>query len=283
MKQFWKQYCVPDRFTQLIAGLTVFLLIFHQFEPKVYELVLMILVPVLFWNRAWLTSPWLWMIFGGFAIYSVFADYIGTDNHKWLYMYWIWALVIAFFHKKPKDQQNIIALNARFFLVASMGFSVFWKAIAQHGEFHNGAFMEYTFLSDDRFANLLSWIGIPSALYENWYDLTLEFRFENGFQQVFDVPTKVSLLATLTTWWVFLSEGAVALFFAFRTKTMDIVAHITLIIFILTTYLIAPVMGFGTMLSILGLSLALARFPKSPLPYAYLFCLVAIAFYDYFF
>ena len=285
MKAFLKRHGAPGNFSQLIAGLTVFLLIFHSFEPDVYELVLMVLVPVMLWNTAWLTNPWIWMIFGGFGAYAVFSDYIGTDNHKWLYMYWIFALSIAFFHSKLSDQQKIIALNARFFIVAAMGFSVFWKFMAQNWEFVNGAFMEYTFLSDDRFGTLLGWIGIAPEVYEPWYDMTLDFEFRNGFQESFAVPRKVSLLATLTTWWILFSEAAVALFFALGAyyKKVDILAHLFLMIFIVSTYLIAPVMGFGTMLCVLGLALSLARFPRTLLPYGYLLCLMVLAFYDYFF
>ncbi len=289
MKRFLTAYFTSEALPRFAAGLTLFLLVFHSFEPRVSDLALMIVVPLVFWNKRWLVNPWMWLFLGVLGIYSVFSAYIDTDNHKWLNMYWIWVLVIVLFQKNLKDQKLILHFNARFFLVASMGFSVFWKIKSQ--DFLSSSFMEYTFLSDDRFESLLSWIGIEEQVYREWYKLTGTFSFENGFQQEFYVPRKVAILSILTTWAVLVGEGLIALFYAIRRGWADICGHITLIGFIIFTYLIAPVIGFGTILTILGLVVLLSwDYKKSSfsslrklLLYGYFMCFVALAIYDYLF
>ncbi len=265
--------------TELIPALTLFLLIFHPFQTDVYDLLLMLFVPLLCWRPQWLLRSALWIALGGFGTYAVLSDYAGSDNHKWLYMYWTWVLASALRPQRREAQETIMALNARFFLVASMGLAVFWKVVSK--DFVSGAFMEYTFLSDDRFEPLLTWIGIPTSMTQQWYEHVDTFHFATGFHQVFDVPPVVSLLATLTTWWILLSEGAIAVLFALRRQWSDQWGHIALIGFVLTTYLIAPVIGFGTILCILGLTLARIRFPNSVLGYGYLLGLIILAIYDF--
>lgn len=269
----------PPPTTDLVAALTLFLLIFHPFQVDVYDLVLMLVIPVLCWRPRWLSHPGLWAILGGFGTYAVLSDYAGSDNHKWLYMYWTWVLASAFVQERREAQEETIVLNARFFLVASMGLAVFWKLVSR--DFVSGAFMEYTFLSDGRFEPLMQWIGVPESMTEQWYEQVDDFQFTPGFQQVFDVPWTVAWLATSTTWWILLSEGAIAVLFALRRRWTDQIGHIALMGFVLTTYLIAPVIGFGTILCILGLALARIRFPSSALGYGYLFCLIVLAIYDF--
>ena len=266
----------------LIPGLTLFLLAFHSFRPDIYELVLMIVIPFICFQGRGMKSPYFWAILGGFSVYAVLSDYVGTDNHKWLYMYWILAIMVGFFLQSKSSREDIWSLNARFFLVFSMGLSVFWKIVSP--DFMDGAFMEYTFLTDDRFEPLMGWIGIDFDLVGSWYEQDANFQFMSGFQSYFEVPKKVSLLAVITTWWVILSEGAIALFFAINKRISDIFGHLALIFFIFTTYLIAPVIGFGSILVILGLCVLRTRFKKDWfITLCYFLALVALAVYDYLF
>ena len=55
-------------------------------------------------------------------------------------------------------------------------------------------------------------------------------------------------------------------------------AHIFLLFFIFTTYLPAPVFGFGWILGIMGFALAKDRFPK--IATAYVVCFFAILLYQ---
>ena len=65
-------------------------------------------------------------------------------------------------------------------------------------------------------------------------------------------------------------------------RTQDVVgrpiAHILLLFFIFTTYIPAPVFGFGWILAIMGLALAKDNFPK--IAAAYLVSFFAILFYQ---
>ena len=56
----------------------------------------------------------------------------------------------------------------------------------------------------------------------------------------------------LTTWWVVLIGAAIAVALLFYRQALDYVAHLLLLVFIATTYLVAPVTGFAVTLIILG-------------------------------
>jgi hypothetical protein len=58
----------------------------------------------------------------------------------------------------------------------------------------------------------------------------------------------------------------------------DKFAHILLLFFILTTYLPAPVFGFGWILGIMGFALAKEKFPR--IAAVYMICFVVILLYQ---
>ena len=82
-------------------------------------------------------------------------------------------------------------------------------------------------------------------------------------------------LITLYDLYVQVAIGALLLF---RRATTDLIAHLLLLFFIFTTYIPAPVLGFGFILSILGF--ALVKEQSQYLSAAYLFSMVAVIFYQ---
>jgi hypothetical protein len=64
----------------------------------------------------------------------------------------------------------------------------------------------------------------------------------------------------------------------FNRRFSDLLAHTALLFFIFTTYLPAPVFGFGWTLAIMGVTLTKDRFPRWAL--AYLAACVAVVLYQ---
>jgi len=67
-------------------------------------------------------------------------------------------------------------------------------------------------------------------------------------------------VARLITWYDFYVQLAIGILFLFGKRITDYLAHVCLLFFIFTTYLPAPVFGFGWTLSIMGLCITKDRF-----------------------
>jgi hypothetical protein len=95
---------------------------------------------------------------------------------------------------------------------------------------------------------------------------------------IFPSNDRVNLIARLITWYDIYVQFAIGLFFLPNRRITDILGHAFLLFFIFTTYLPAPVFGFGWTLAILGFILARSRFKH--LPVLYLAAFVAILLYQ---
>lgn len=88
----------------------------------------------------------------------------------------------------------------------------------------------------------------------------------------------VHLVATLITLYDLFVQLAIGALLLFRRRSTDIAAHLLLLFFILTTYIPAPVLGFGITLSVMGFALAKQQFPR--ISAAYLMSIVAVLAYQ---
>jgi hypothetical protein len=85
-------------------------------------------------------------------------------------------------------------------------------------------------------------------------------------------------IALVMTWWDFSIQFAIGLLLLWRRTFTDQLGHVLLLLFIFTTYLPAPVFGFGWILSIMGLTLAKDQFPR--ISAVYMISFVAILLYQ---
>jgi hypothetical protein len=88
----------------------------------------------------------------------------------------------------------------------------------------------------------------------------------------------VRLVANLITLYDFYVQIAIGALFLFRRVSTDLVAHLLLLFFIFTTYIPAPVLGFGVTLSIFGFALVKER--SQFLSAAYLLSMIAVLVYQ---
>ena len=86
------------------------------------------------------------------------------------------------------------------------------------------------------------------------------------------------MLALVITWYDLLVQIMIGILLIPSRRVTDILAHVALLFFILTTYLPAPVFGFGWTIAILGFTLARASFPL--LAMGYLAACVAVLAYQ---
>jgi hypothetical protein len=147
----------------------------------------------------------------------------------------------------------------------------------------SGEMFEIKLLLDTRFAAFAQLIGIdPDTLAK----VRLEIASLRSPLSVFPDNARIlssnDLIRTAAqwiTWYDLLIQIAIGAFFLFRSAVLDRLGHLCLLFFIYTTYLPAPVFGFGWLLSILGFILA-RKTEKPWIVNLYLASFVAIMLYQ---
>jgi len=238
----------------IIPLLTLFILLFHGYSTWYAYLFTMFLAVVALPYRELLRDPRYWLVFACLSIYSILVYWQQIDNHKFLLSY-VTIMLVCAFSASPKNQLKIIAGNARMLIILLMGMSVFWKLYSSD-PYLDGSFFEYTFLYDARFDAFLVSFGLDIQQITNNQHVISSLKQAYLEQDIHAVqvysPPLLKTIAWFTGWWVVIIELVIVVFFVFRTSFMDKLGHWALLLFIVTTYLPAPVYGFGWTLSLLG-------------------------------
>jgi len=201
-----------------------------------------------------------WLMLGSILVYTAFENWAVSDNHKWLMGYWCLALTCAV--AGDTARREILGFNARCLMVAVMGIATLYKLTTD--SYTSGAFFEFTLLTDHRFADFASWATDLSKtqLQENQQKHLVLITGNEWDLEPHKLHTSVSLrwLALFMTWWTICIEGGIAIAFMLPEKAkLSQFKHILLLVFAATTYLVAPVPGFGCLLMLFGMSQCLDK------------------------
>src|SRR5262245_45435593 len=206
--------------------------------------------------RRWLAAPAFWYVVATLLGTTVYLNWESSDNHKYLFVYWCLALCSAF--SLPVEQQAAaLATSSRWLIGLCMLLAAAWKLAMS--DYRDASFFQFSLLADERLAHFTSLLaGIPQrTLAEN---RLLEGLLRDGHlvgstvQSVALAGTSaVAFVSWLMTIWTVLIEGLLAVVFLVPDRRgVATVRNTLLLTFATTTYLIAPVRGFGWMLMMLG-------------------------------
>lgn len=202
-------------------------------------------------------STALWSVLTAVFASKVAADWYTQDNHHFLFLYLCVAAVLAL---RDADPTEAFRASARGLLIGCFTSALVWKGVLS-SDFRSGAYLEYTFLTDARFFDIVVWLtDMPrSLLEENARFADLMTHPLTTVEQIrLHTHPQVARLATWMTLWTLLVEGAIAtLLLAPATEGRQRLALWVLLLFSLTTYAAIPNVGvsFGWTLLLLGLSL----------------------------
>lgn len=264
---------------EIVPVLTLALVVFHGFGGWFFPSGVVLLAIVALLYPPFLRTPVFWFLMTCLAGLTIWHDWYPVDNHKYLLGYWCAVLFLTFL-MKPEAREFVLLSNARFFLVIVMGLAVFQKLYSSN--YVDGSFFEFVLLTDSRFQSFLNVFGVGSdVLAENRQrlaDLRSSHLLLDRDHVLLASPPAVTVVTLLVTWWTVLIEAAIALAFVFCRATADLVGHVLLLVFIVSTYLVAPVFGFGFTLVILGYAICPPRWAEVRL--AYIGCLFLLELYD---
>ncbi len=265
---------------QTVSLLTLVLTVILGFDYWVFRAVAQICLLTFVLHPPSIRSPLLWLALALAGTITTIVGWERIDNHKYLLDYWLWVLFIVHLFSQLEQQRRILLFSARFFLCL-----IFLAASAQKLSSHSyrsGEMFEYYLYVDTRFKAFGKLIGIdpsaPDAVKRRIMFLRSPFAEVEG-NEVHIVGSDRARVAALTmTWWDVSFQLLIGALLLLRRVRADEIAHILLLFFIFTTYLPAPVFGFGWILAIMGFTLAKDAFPK--IATAYVVCFFAILLYQ---
>lgn len=263
--------------TDLVPLASVFVLLLSAFDEW-YMLgpFTMLALAGVVW-RPWLKTPSFWYLAAMLFGVACYLNWHSADNHKYLMTYWCLALCVVF-SVEERHREAVLAHNARLLLGLCMLLAISWRLSSDN--YLSGGFFHFTLLTDERFQYFGQWLGdaSPAALADN---RQLKELLATGYLRGLDV-TSVQLAdggglrtwATVLTWWTLFIEGSIGLLFAVsacrgltrcsepETDTEPTTTDVALawlrngllLLFGTTTYVFAPVRGFGWILMLLGLA-----------------------------
>lgn len=237
----------------LYASMTLLLLLLYPSAFWYVRIPITVLCVSAFVFRRLRLDAKFWFIVAMTVMAGNYQNWFLVDNHKYLLGYWCLALFCCLQADDPKKSLSVVA---RWLIGLSFLFAVFWKVAST--DYIDGTFFNYTLLLDDRFRAVSESLGgmtkeMSEANRAAYRALT---NFDSRIEAVpLLYPRGVTNLAVIFTWWTLLIEVLVAACFLWPwgkwiSKWRDYI----LIAFILSTYSVAPVLGFGWTLIIMGLA-----------------------------
>jgi len=263
---------------QFIAGASLFLLVYWGFEEGLAKIVVQLALLAVVLRPALLESRVLWLALSVVNTVALIDGWVAADNHKYLTVYWVYVVTIAVGVSDRKLGETILAWHGRFFLVFVFCAAALQKTISP--TYMSGEMFEMRLLIDERFKAFGHLLGLDKSVADTAYELSARLRnpmteFE-GNAVALPSTDRIRTLGLVITWYDLLIQYAIGLLFIPGRGITDRIGHYLLLFFIFTTYLPAPVFGFGWLLAIYGLCLSWKRYPAFNIPYTVSFVVILI-------
>lgn len=201
-----------------------------------------------------LASAGLWAALTALATLRIALVWPVSDNHAFLLAYWCLAALLATLAQR---RDAVLAWNGRMLVAGAFFFATLWKAVLSP-DFLDGRFFAVSLVDDPRFESFaLLATGIDADALHSLRDVTRE-HVDGVFvpwEEMPEVPPRLSALARAMALSTVAIEGAIALaFLAPLGWRIARVRDALLLLFCATTYVLAPVAGFGWILLSMGVA-----------------------------
>lgn len=193
-----------------------------------------------------------WFVIVVFLAASAYNNWYTIDNHKYLMLYWCLAISVS--AAASGSPRETLRVNARWLIALAFAFAALWKILSK--DFLDGSFFYYDLLTEPRFENLTRWIGgVPDIALSAAVDAAHELRKLDHpaiSVKLYDSSRLYLFAQVMTGWTVFIETAIAATFLAPEKWRLSRLRDAFLLVFLLTTYSAATVVGFGWVLSIMG-------------------------------
>jgi hypothetical protein len=243
---------LPVRPRDVALCLTAIALLLRPMGPWFVRPAILAVAVLMILSPAMLRSALAWSAIAAMVFVRIADDWPLADNHVYLLGYWAFAIALSL---RSPAAEAALAFSSRWLVGLAFVFAVLWKTMLSP-DFIDGRFFRVTLLTDPRFGDAAQLIGGLSSeqLAANRKALQLlPAGAELLHPAVIDEPARLRVLAMAATWGIVALEAAVALAMLLPASTVGSgLRHAALLVFCGTTYLFAPVAGFGWLLLAMG-------------------------------
>ena len=247
----YSEKLVGDRYIELVLLMTLILSLLFMDHSRPLMGILYIFVPVALLFTKVAKSPIYWTVFGVLILIGFLPLLRTADNHIYLTVYWILAVALCLW---TRNQGHSLALNAQLLIGLCFAFATLWKLLSP--EFMDGTFFYFTFLTDGRFfdfAELTAGVMQDSRFHNIEVYESLKSSMNRIDSKTLLSSKYLSNISVFMAYWTVFIEGWIALAFLVPNRfKLSKSRDIPLLIFMVTTYPIATVRGFATLLAVLG-------------------------------
>lgn len=273
------EFVAAERRFDLVAAMTLVLLLLFTASSWYMQVGVLSLSVAAVLYRPLARQAWFWFAITLILVVGLTDSWFYVDNHQFLITYWCFALGLARLAPSP---EAFLAFNARVLVGLAFLFAVVWKLVS--GDYLDGTFFEFHLIHHHRFAGLTELLGgIPaSQLGQNVQSLQDLTRFgDPSAETAMHSSGRITLLANVLTWWTLGIEAFVAACFLWPVgRALSRWRDPALLAFLVTTYPVAPVVGFAWVLTAMGTAQSAdERFRYWTVLYAGVFLLVLVSLY----
>jgi hypothetical protein len=194
-----------------------------------------------------------WCVVAISFVLANLGDWYQLDNHKYLLAYWC---IAVFCSLQTHDPAAALKINSRLLIGLCFALAVLWKISVS--DYLDGTFFEYSLLTDKRFHGVAAALGGITDPMKNVNSaaLTALTNYDSRLDMVqLRATQSIHSLAQFMTRWTVVIETLIAAGFLLpRRAALARCRDYFLITFLITTYALAPVVGFGWLLAIMGLA-----------------------------
>ncbi|MDV3347477.1 hypothetical protein D0962_17090 [Leptolyngbyaceae cyanobacterium CCMR0082] len=244
----------------LVLRLTTLLLLLHGIDHWLWTMLPeKLLAAAMLLNPSLVRRPWVWLGMSACLVFNNLWHWSTLVNHEYLYTYWVLVCTIAVWSQKPKQ---VLRWNSRWLIGLCFLFATLWKFIG--GEYLDGSFLHLTFLLDSRLAMgavLFGGLNLTTLAENRHIFETMQASAAVLNPQELATTPRMAAASLVLSYWTILIEGLVAASFLLKVpRWLYQKRDWTLIVFVITTYAVIPVIGFGALLMVMGLIQAKSSF-----------------------
>lgn len=245
----------PAQRIDVVGGVTLVLLLLTTEETWILRVGIATFAVAAAVDRRLLRSAAYWLVLLAVYVFGVRGVVLLIDNHEFLLAYWLLALGLSRLLEKPVTG---LATSSRLLIGLAFAFATLWKLVSP--EYMSGDMFHSLLLFDPRFVGIASAFGgLPLAHgLENYetFETVLAVGDGSVTTPVRDAPGVRTVALGMTVLTVAIEGLIAACFLAPPTSGLGRARHVALLFFLFTTYVLAPVIGFGWLLIALGLAQA---------------------------
>ena len=196
-------------------------------------------------------ARWFWFAVTLIISAGTFRDWLLLDNHKYLLAYWCLAVACCM---RGDGKPLHLGVAARYLIGLSFLFALTWKCLSS--DFLDGRFFQYALLFDPRFKFFVMQLAGAAETTMHFNEAARQALVAHDSvltEVVLSVPSAVVWTSGIMTAWTLMVELIVTLLFLAPLRwSLVRWREVALLTFVSTTYLMAPVIGFGWVLTVMG-------------------------------